>query len=229
LKRKKISPKGFSVEEDQNLYLDLHIHSHYSKDSLQSPKKIIEVSQKKCLTAIAIVDHDTIMGGVKANDINKTDLQIIVGVEIKTQFGDVVGLFLEKEIGTKNFFSLVEKIKEQGGLVVLPHPFKKHKLEPEFLEKIDLIEVFNSRLKRGLNQKAEELACRLSLPQIAGSDAHFPWEIGRGMVKMKKTKRSGNLKEILLHQDKKIIRKRSNLFWEVLSQGIKYSRKAQVI
>lgn len=217
------------MEEDENLYLDLHIHSHYSKDSLQSPKKIIEVSLKKGLSGIAIVDHDTILGGIKAKEINKTDLEIIAGIEIKTEFGDVVGLFLEKEIYTKDFFSLVEKIKDQGGLVVLPHPFKKHRLEQKFLKKIDLVEVFNSRLKESLNRKAEALACKLSLPQVAGSDAHFPWEIGRGVVKMKKPLRSGSLKEALLFDEKKIVKKHSNFFWEVLSQGIKFSRKAQII
>ena len=217
------------MEDSDDLYIDLHIHSCYSKDSYQSPEKIIKVSKKKGLSAIAVVDHNTIKGGLKAKEKNKSDLEIIVGIEIKTEFGDVVGLFLEKEICTKNFFILVEKIKEQGGLVVLPHPFKKHKLEKRFLEKIDLVEVFNSRVKESLNQKAEDLAFKLSLPQVAGSDAHLPWEIGRGMFKMRKPPGSVSLKEALLHHEKEIIRKPSSFLWVALSQGIKYSRKAKII
>jgi hypothetical protein len=217
------------MEEAGSLYLDLHIHSCYSWDSLQSPQKIIEVSLKKGLSGIAIVDHDTITGGIKAKEINQTHLEIIVGIEIKTEFGDVVGLFLEKEICSRNFFSLVEEIKSQGGLVMLPHPFKKHSLDPSFLKEIDLIEVFNARLKKSLNDKALDLATELSLPPVAGSDAHFPWEIGRGVVKIKKDLSSGNLKNSLLCEERKIIQKYSNFFWEVLSQGIKFSRKAKVI
>jgi predicted metal-dependent phosphoesterase TrpH len=215
------------MEEAKSLYLDLHIHSHYSKDSLQSPRRIIEASLKKGLSGIAIVDHDTISGGLEAKEVNKTNLEIIVGIEIKTEFGDVVGLFLEKEVYSRNFFSLVQEIKDQGGLVMLPHPFKKHRLEPEFLKEIDLIEVFNARLNKSLNDKAQDLAEEQKLPVVAGSDAHFHWEIGRGVLKIKKNQTSSDLKNTLLSAEREIIHKYSNPFWEVLSQGIKFSRKAK--
>jgi hypothetical protein len=217
------------MEKDESLHVDLHIHSHYSRDSLQSPEKIIQVSLRKGLSVIAIVDHDTILGGLKAREINKSNLEIIVGLEVKTEFGDVVGLFLEKEIHTKGFFELVDEIKKHDGLVMLPHPFKKHRLEKDLLEKIDLIEVFNSRLNKSLNKKAQSLAEKLSLPQVSGSDAHFPWEIGRGRMKIKKPLNPFDLKRALLSGEREFVVKHTNLFWELTSQGIKYLKKSQII
>ncbi len=217
------------MDKDEYLYLDLHIHSHYSPDSYQSPRKIIETSLRKGLSAIAIVDHNTITGGLKAKEKNKTAIEIITGIEVKTQFGDVIGLFVENGIKEKDFFRLVDKIKEQGGLVVLPHPYKKHRLEPEFLEKIDLIEVFNSRESKSSNEKAEALTSKLSLPFVAGSDAHFPWEIGRGVLKIKKPRRSYNLKEVLFSREKEIIRNYTSISWTVLGQVIKHLKKSRLI
>ncbi|MDH4223604.1 MAG: PHP domain-containing protein [candidate division Zixibacteria bacterium] len=217
------------MEKGESLYLDLHIHSSYSKDSLQSPEKIIEMSLKKGLSVIAIVDHDSISGGLKAREINKSNLEIIVGLEVKTEFGDVIGLFLEKGIQTKNFFELVSEIKKQDGLVMLPHPYKKHKLEKRFLEKVDLLEVYNSRLKQSLNIKALNLSKELSLPQVSGSDAHFPWEIGRGRMKIKKPLNPLDLKKILLSEEREFIVKQTGFFWELASQCVKYLKKSQIL
>ncbi len=217
------------MEKDGSLHLDLHIHSHYSGDSLQSPEKIIQVSLRKGLSVIAIVDHDTILGGLKAREMNKSSLEIVVGLEAKTEFGDVVGLFLEKEIHKKSFFELVDEIKKQDGLIMLPHPFKKHRLEKNLLDKIDLIEVFNSRLNKSLNKKALSLAEKLCLPQVSGSDAHFPWEIGRGRMKIKKSLNPFDLKKALLTGEREFVIKHTNLLWELASQGIKYLKKSQIL
>ena len=164
------------------MMLDLHIHSKYSFDSILEPKKIIQISKKKGLNGIAITDHNTIEGGVKAKKINRdSDFSVIVGAEIGTEVGDITGLFLTDEIRSKKAMEVIEEIKGQGGLSVLPHPFRGHTIiGDELLKRIDLIEGFNSRTPLKLNLMAQSLAEEYNKPIIAGSDAHFAGEIGLG-------------------------------------------------
>ncbi|MBA7650996.1 Ubiquinone biosynthesis O-methyltransferase [subsurface metagenome] len=161
------------------MILDLHIHSKYSFDSILEPKRIIKVAKNKGLDGIAITDHNTIKGGLEVEKINKDhDFLVIVGSEISTEVGDITGLFLNEEIKSRNSMEVIEEIKEQGGIVVLPHPYKGHKLNDGLISSVDVIESFNSRTGRYENFFAEELAEKYKKPTIAGSDAHFESEIG---------------------------------------------------
>ena len=161
------------------MIFDLHIHSKYSFDSILEPEKIIKVAKKRGLDGVAITDHNTIKGSLEAKKINKDqDFFVIVGSEISTEVGDITGLFLNEEIKSKNSMEVIEEIKEQGGVVVLPHPYKGHKLNEELISAVDVIESFNSRTDRYENFYAEELAEKYNKPTIAGSDAHFESEIG---------------------------------------------------
>jgi predicted metal-dependent phosphoesterase TrpH len=162
--------------------IDLHIHSKYSKDSMLEPAKIIKIAKKKGLGGVAVTDHNTIKGGVEALKINKDkDFQVIVGDEIKTEYGDVIGMFLNEEIKSQIFMQVVEEIRGQDGLVILAHPFRKSIVFPtDLLKYVDLIEGFNARSRKDLNEKAKELAIRFKKPMTAGSDAHLSFEIGKG-------------------------------------------------
>jgi len=160
---------------------DLHIHSKYSYDSLLSPERIIKVAKRKGLHGVAITDHNTIKGGIEALKINEDeDFQVIVGAEIRTEYGDIIGLFLEDKIATNKFEEVIEEIKSQGGLSVLAHPYRQYKFPEEIIDKVDLVEVFNARSKKRDNRRALHLAAKYNKPVIAGSDAHLPFEIGRG-------------------------------------------------
>jgi len=162
---------------------DLHIHSKYSYDSLLSPEKIIKIAKKKGLNGAAITDHNTIKGGIeglKAN--NDTDFQLIVGAEIKTNIGDIIGLGLNEEIKCRNWEDVIDEIHSQGGVAILPHPYRGHKLVEELAMRVDVIEVFNARTPKELNKKAYELALKFQKGISAGSDAHVSFEIGRGTV-----------------------------------------------
>lgn len=176
---------------------DLHIHSKYSHDSFSSPETIIRLSKRKGLSGIAVTDHNTIEGGLAVKEINNDDdFMVIVGSEIETEFGDILGLFLGHEITSRKFAEVYREIKAQSGLVVLAHPYKKGKVLPENLFKyIDFIEGFNARSPKSLNLKAQELADIHQIPMIAGSDAHLPFEIGRG-----RTVLNGGV-EALLHSE----------------------------
>jgi predicted metal-dependent phosphoesterase TrpH len=164
--------------------IDLHVHSKYSYDSLLSPERIIKIAKKKGLDGVAVTDHGTIKGGIEALKINKDkDFQVIVGAEIKTEYGDVIGMFLNEEIKSQIFMQVVGEIRDQGGLVVLAHPFRKGIMFPtDLLKYVDLIEGFNARSPKDLNKKARELARSYRMPITAGSDAHLGFEIGRGIT-----------------------------------------------
>lgn len=161
---------------------DLHIHSKYSYDSFLSPATIIKIAKKKGLDGVAVTDHNTIKGGAEALKINKDkDFQVIVGSEIKTEYGDVIGIFLNEEIKSQIFMQVVEEIRDQDGLVILAHPFRKNIVFPtDLLKYVDLLEGFNARSPKDLNKKAGELARSFGMPITAGSDAHLGFEIGGG-------------------------------------------------
>lgn len=162
--------------------LDLHIHSKYSYDSFLSPERIIKIAKKRGLDGVAVTDHNTIKGGVETTKINKgDDFSVIVGSEIKTEYGDIIGLFLNEEIESRIFMEVVEEIRDQGGLVVLAHPFRKGITFPtDLLKYVDLIEGFNARSPKSLNARALELARKFNKSVTGGSDAHLGFEIGRG-------------------------------------------------
>lgn len=165
------------------MILDLHVHSKFSFDSLSEPKNILSAAKRKGLNGIAVTDHNTIKGGIEVRKINHDPhFLVILGAEIATEIGDVIGLFLKKEIESRNSIEVVEEIHLQGGMAVLPHPLKGHALNEEILRKIDVIECFNSRTSKENNKKAIELADRCKKPVIAGSDAHFCSEIGASKI-----------------------------------------------
>jgi len=174
-----------------SLKLDLHIHTIYSGDSLISPNYAVKYAKMKGLDGFAITDHNTLKASEKLKKLNhENELIIIPGMEIKTNIGEVIGLFINEEIHTqdKDFFTIVEKIKENNGLVVIPHPFdflrdnrlKLDLLSEDIIKKyIDGIEIINSRIifKRCI-EKARKFNIIYQLFETGGSDAHTTEEIG---------------------------------------------------
>jgi predicted metal-dependent phosphoesterase TrpH len=160
---------------------DLHIHSKYSYDSFLSPEKILKIAKKRGLDGVAITDHGTIKGGFETFKENRdSNFHVIVGAEIKTEYGDLIGLFLNEELESNKFSKVIEEIKSQGGLSVLAHPYRQYKFPEKFVNEVDIIEGFNARSKIEDNVKALKLAKRFGKPIIAGSDSHAGFEIGRG-------------------------------------------------
>lgn len=162
---------------------DLHIHSKYSYDSILTPEMIIKVAKKKGINGVAITDHNSIKGGLKTFKANQDkDFQIAIGTEIKTEYGDIIGIFLNEDIKSRDFLGVIEEIREQGGYSILPHPFRKHISPEKLVNKIDLVEVFNARSLKSENMKSHCLAKESNKPITVGSDAHLPFEIGRGIL-----------------------------------------------
>lgn len=160
-------------------------------DCNTSLERIIERCRKVGINCLAVTDHGTIEGAL---EIRKTaPFKIIVGEEILTPHGEIIGLFLEKEIPSElTVEETIARIREQKGLVCIPHPFdavRPSALSDKEIEKvtgdIDIIEVFNSRnpLPHS-SSKARAFAEKHGIAMSAGSDAHTPNEIGNACVQM---------------------------------------------
>ncbi len=172
------------------LRIDLHIHTQASHDCCSRYVDVATTARARGLDRIAVTDHNEIEGAFRLRDL-APDL-VIIGEEVKTAEGvDITGLFLSERIpkGTPAV-ETARAIREQGGLVYIPHPFAGGKgLGAEVLESVspwvDIVEVFNARIHRPeLNHRAQVWARERGLPGGAGSDAHTLREIGRGVVEL---------------------------------------------
>jgi predicted metal-dependent phosphoesterase TrpH len=174
------------------LKADLHVHTRRSSDSTSAPDQIVQRCLEIGIDCIAVTDHHTISGALEVKQI--APFKVIVGEEVLTTRGEIMGLFLSEEIPSRlTPVETVARIKAQGGLVCVPHPFDRFRphsrLRRDVLEElapdIDLIEVFNSRTYlSGDSARALEFARSHGLPGIAGSDAHVVGEIGRSYVEL---------------------------------------------
>ena len=205
---------------------DFHTHSKYSLDGYVKPKDLVRAAGKAGLSGIAVTDHNTIKGGLEAKKYETEALEVIVGSEILTDIGEVIGLFLTEEIASYNFYDVVKDIKSQNGIVVLPHPFdgvRKTSVHPgpKLAEFVDSVEVFNSRCVRSsYNDLALGYANENHLNIIAGSDAHFENEVGNAGVETE----SDNIKEAVFKEDFTVFGKRSNFINPVTTKLLKMWR-----
>jgi len=162
--------------------VDLHVHSKYSACSNLEPLTIIRQAKKAGLDAVAITDHNTISGYMAVKKV-AGNIEVIPGIEVKTESGDLIGLFVEENVEKGlGVAETADRIRELGGLVVVPHAFDW--LRKSIGEKIadarpDAIEVYNNRALFGsFNERAEEYALANRIVGVAGSDAHFQDEVG---------------------------------------------------
>jgi len=207
---------------NRKIFIDFHIHSIYSFDSLMSPQEILRQAKKEGLQGIAITDHNTIKGAQEAQKLNRDpELKVIIGAELKTEVGEIIGIFLKDKISSKKIREVIDEIHSQDGLVILPHPYKYKSaisLDKSILEKIDFLESFNSRCTGKQNRKAQQLATSLNKPGVAGSDAHFLQEIGNAKTEVTEDffHRAITQKSII-----SVKGRRSPFYFQILSQLIK--------
>jgi predicted metal-dependent phosphoesterase TrpH len=175
------------------VFADFHIHTRFSRDSILTEEKFIKVAIERGLTQVAITNHNNVEGAIAVRDkvaeLGLTDkLTVILGEEVSTDDGEVVGVFLTKTIPRGlSARETADEIHRQGGLVSIPHPFDpfrgSHIKEGPLrnladLGQIDMIEVFNCRVTfQRHNQEAAEFAQRYGIPGIAASDSHSSFEV----------------------------------------------------
>ncbi|ACV24908.1 PHP domain-containing protein [Methanocaldococcus fervens] len=177
---------------------DLHIHTKYSgickfwklsfPDSVEEPRNILKVAKKRGIGVLAITDHNTIRGGVETKKIEKEfGVEVIVGSEIMTKEGEIIGLFLNEEI--PKYLTpeeTIERIKEQGGLAIAPHPYSpicKALGDRIFDLDLDGVEVFNAYHRDGIVNnialnKVIKNYHKKPFAFIGSSDAHIARMVG---------------------------------------------------
>lgn len=167
------------------------MHTHFSPDSEVSPERMAARCEEVGLDCIAVTDHNTIEGALAVQRI--APFLVIVGEEVRSSGGEITGLFLKEPVPRGlSPTETARKIKEQGGLVSIPHPFDRfrrgvitHRALEEVLPYIDIVEAFNSRNNLSADdRKAEEFAREHGLLTSGVSDAHTTMELGRTYVEM---------------------------------------------
>lgn len=170
--------------------IDMHVHTEYSLDSTNSLKNIDIFLKKNMNFGLAITDHNQIEGALIMKD--RYPDRIIIGEEIRTQQGEITGLFLKENIKSgKDINWTIDAILVQGGLVYIPHPccrLRSSKLSVEALnyalKRCDIVEVFNSRnVFKEDDDLAKELVSSNIVP-ACGSDAHTRFEVGQSYVEI---------------------------------------------
>lgn len=172
---------------------DLHVHSCFSMDSSTRIDSIVRRCIKANIGCVAIADHGTADGGLALQKVSPP-FKVIVAEEILADEGEIIGLFLKRTIPSGiPAAAAIARIREQGGLVLLPHPcdmlressLRTEQAISEILPHADIVEVYNSRaIPPDANPKALRLATEHGKLKSAGSDAHIAEEIGNAYVEM---------------------------------------------
>ncbi len=167
------------------------MHSSFSPDSDVRPEKMAEKCEAAGLDLIAVTDHNTIDGALAVRDVS--NIPVIVGEEVTSAQGEIIGLFLEETVPRGlQAMETAKRIKAQGGLVCIPHPFDRFRRNvisrdalDELVPYIDVVEAFNSRNNlAGDDRRAQAFAAEHRLLVSGVTDAHTAIELGRTYMEL---------------------------------------------
>mgnify|MGYP000132520236 CR=1 FL=1 len=181
------------------LKIDLHVHTVYSGDSSITLEKAVLTAKKIGLNGFAITDHDSVEAHKKIP--KNSGLVIIPGIEVTTKEGHLIGLGVSEPIKPGlPALETAERIRELGGIVIIPHPMNpfKHSLGGDIIREIkpDAVETVNASTPSVLHvKKVEELAEQMGYAKTGGSDAHIPSSMGKAYTVIEAEKES--LEDIL--------------------------------
>jgi predicted metal-dependent phosphoesterase TrpH len=212
------------------LRIDLHVHTVYSEDCWVPLEAVVKAVLRSEVDAIAVMDHNEIEGALHLAEM--APFPVIVAEEVNSQQGEIAGLFLKEWIPPGlSMEETIARIREQGGLVYIPHPLardvptalKRENLEA-IIEEVDILEGFNARiLCQADNLAAQEIARQRAIPLAAGSDAHFAREIGRAGVELDAFT---NPQELLKNLEQgRIFGRRTPYLFSVVTCGLWYVDK----
>ncbi|HEY4028126.1 MAG TPA: PHP domain-containing protein [Candidatus Dormibacteraeota bacterium] len=178
------------TERDGVVRVDIHVHSSASPDCGVEPAQVAARCRSLGLSPVFLTDHDTIEGARWLR--RQRSGRVVVGQEVTTTDGEVIGLFLDGPVPAGlSADEAVRRIKAQGGLVYLQHPYdtRRRALREVAIERlaphIDIVEVHNGRSGDEANRRADDLCAILGVPAGAGSDAHTVGEIGSVYVEVR--------------------------------------------
>ena len=187
-----------------DLRVEFHCHTIYSKDCLVTADKLLETCRKKDIDRIVVTDHNTTAGAFHAQKIDPH--RVIVGEEILTQKGELLAAFVKEEIPAGlTPLETIDILRDQGAFISVSHPFdnmrRGHWELPDLLEiapLVDAIEVFNARcMSADYNKQAQNFAQKHEVEGTVGSDAHSAFEIGRAAMIFPEFDDADSLKEAL--------------------------------
>jgi predicted metal-dependent phosphoesterase TrpH/glycosyltransferase involved in cell wall biosynthesis len=211
---------------------DLHLHTEHSYDCSVPVPDLLDYAEEQGLGAIAITDHNVFSGAEEARALaDGRPLTVIPGEEMKTSdAGEVIGLFLSEEIpGGLTIAETLAAIRDQNGIVYLPHPFDRlHSVADartlhSHLGEIDVFEVYNARLLfEASNNEALRFARKYNLTMGAGSDAHVLQGVGSGLVRMRAFETPEEF--LIALRSAEIVRRPKSL---VYLQGLKWMAQAR--
>lgn len=171
--------------------VELHCHTYHSADSLADPRRLLETCRRRGIDRLAITDHNRLAGAWEAAALDPE--RVIVGEEILTTEGELLGYFLTEEVPAGlTPRETIDRLRRQGAVISVSHPFDhtRHGAWQEdrlraILHLVDALETFNARAtSKRPNEKAARWALQAGLPGLAGSDAHAPFEVGRGLTRL---------------------------------------------
>ncbi|MFC5135947.1 MULTISPECIES: PHP domain-containing protein [Haloferacaceae] len=183
------------------LSVELHSHSALSHDGRDPVDLLLEQAAAVDLDALAVTDHDEIDASIEAAEkASEYGLVGIVGMEVTSAAGHVLAFGIDELVPSGlPFDETLDRIREAGGIAVVPHPFQKTRhgvaahVSDDQLARADAIEVYNSRLFTGrANRQAETFAVRRNLPMTAGSDAHISEMVGQAVTEVGADERSAD-------------------------------------
>jgi predicted metal-dependent phosphoesterase TrpH len=175
--------------------VDYHFHTSHSYDGRATLQEVLAAARRAGLTTLCVTDHDTIDGAVALRALAGGEFEVVVGCEFTCVDGShVVGLGLQSMIPERRIVPLMDRIHGQGGLVLLPHLFRRGsgvfrrelRRTDAFVEEVlargDLVECFNGRDTFDHNAQSRAFAAERGLARVASSDAHRADEIGSVFV-----------------------------------------------
>jgi len=201
----------------ERVFADFHIHTRFSRDSILTEQRFIEKAVERGLTHVAVTNHNNIEGAIavrdKVRELGLEDkLTIILGEEVSTADGEVVGIFLTRTIPRGlSANETADEIHRQGGLVSIPHPFDPFRgshikggplRNLAEVGKIDAVEIFNCRVTlQRHNEEAAVFAHRYGIPGIAASDSHSSFEVAMAFNALPVFENADELKAVLPDND----------------------------
>jgi glycosyltransferase involved in cell wall biosynthesis len=201
--------------------VDLHMHTDHSHDCATPVEVLLESARVQGLGAIAVTDHNEVSGALAAAEIaDRYGVKVIVGEEVKTKDqGEVIGLFIKEKIPRgMSLEETIAAIRDQGGVVYVPHPFDRMHSVPDYenllkvIGDVDAIEVFNPRVAIGaFNEEAARFAAKYRIIAGAGSDSHVTQGLGSVRIRMRDFDGPDEFIESL--RDADLLRKPSSLFY----------------
>jgi predicted metal-dependent phosphoesterase TrpH len=184
--------------------VEFHCHTMYSKDSLTTPRALVDACRRKHIDRVIVTDHDSTAGGRAARELDPE--LVIVGEEIMTTRGEILAAFVTEQVPRRlSPQETIRILREQGAFISVSHPFDAFRAggwdEPDLLEivpLVDAIEVYNSRcMSPSFNRLAATFAKKHDLAGTVGSDAHAPVELGRSVLLLEPFEDADGLRRVV--------------------------------